>query len=327
MPEDNTPLSVDAAIDLLSSAPKLVEQPEAEATPEPEIQASPTEADAPSEEEIPGDEGETETQTEAEAVDAPTWWDAEDKAAWATLTPEWQARFAKQEEKREAVLTKAKGETQAERDAAAQDRQQAQAVLKALDDNVPQWVDTFKSRWANVDWDTWAARLPETGAADMAEYTRARAQFEKEQRQLGTALHMQQQAQADSQRQYEATLAQDRSKRLPDLAPDLIDEKEGVKRQTDLSQYLLKGGALPDRVRQMDAYEMSIAWKAFKYDQAQASFAARPKAPPLRAGGLAPTSAPARPSQTRSVENITARLEKSGSVDDAVALFQARRKA
>lgn len=321
---DEAPLTVDEAVNLLRT-PEPVEAPAtaAESAPEAaepeEIDASTPEADDTSEAQEPGDdvqaeEPEPEPET-VQAVEAPHRWDADQKALFSKLPPETQAIIAGLEAQREQVTEKAKGEAAAARKAAETEAQQAQGVLTALSNVVPTWVETFKSRWDNIDWQRWAREDPSA-------YVAGKAEFDAEQAQLNQALQTQQLAQQNAQQAF----YRERAEQLPALAPELADPVKGEERLTELSQYLLKEGFDADTIRGADARMMKIAWKALKADKALSSITRPRPTPAPQKPGVAPAAAPTRTSAVRSVEQISARLNKSGSVEDAVALLQARRK-
>ena len=286
-----------------------------EATEPEEIDASAPEADDTSEEETPGDDVETTEEVTAEAVEPPTWWDAEQRAIWATLTPAQQAAVAEQEAKRETVTAKAKEEAAAARKQAEAEAQQANNVLNALASEVPKWVATFKSQWDGVDWPQLARDYPPE------QYNQWRAEYEAQKQQIEQAQQTQELAQI---RQQEA-FYKERAAQLPTIAPELVDPVKGEANQTELSQYLLKAGFDAETIRGADARMMAIAWKALKADRALQSITAKPK-PAAPKPNVAPAAAAPRTSQVRSIEQHSARLAKSGSVEDAVALLQARRK-
>lgn len=307
-------LSIEQAMGLLSDAPAGTVEPE-----ETEIEPSTPEGDAVSEAQEPGDDGEAETQEpeaeEAPVVDAPHWWTAEDKAHFAKLTPEAQAIVARQEAIRESVTSKAKEEAAAERKRAEAEVKAYSETMQALGQWLPQAVETFKSRWDGVNW----AELQRDYSAE--EVNEWRFQYEAEQQQITAAQQAAQQATAQERQRFLA----DEGEKLAKLVPALVDPEKGANRRNELLSYIVSQGIAPEQTRDLPAAAIHLAWKAQQYDNAQASLAAKTKPIPQRAN-VQPTAAPQRTSQTRSVEQISARLSKSGSIDDAVALLLTRRK-
>jgi len=317
--ESTGSLSVDAAVNLLASpAEEPKKQPEASAEP-PEDQGSPAEPEDASEAPEPGD-GETAEApepAEAQALEPPQWWDAEDKAHFSTLTPEAQAVVLKNEEKRESVLQKEKGRALEARKAAEAEIAGFQNIVSGLNQWLPTAVEQFKSRWGdNPDW---GAAAREYGAEQALQW---RSEYEQEQKTLHQAIQSKQLA----EQQAHALFMRERTEQLVSICPDLSPDKTGEKaleNQTALSQYLLKGGARPDRVTKMDALEMSIAWKAFQYDQGKQALAApKPKPPPQR--NVAPTGSTSQRSESMRAQDLLGKLSKTGKQEDAVAVLLAR---
>ena len=309
-------LSIEQATGLLSAeAPvETVEQ----ADIEDEASLTP-EAETVSEAEEPGDDGEAEQQEpEVPVVDAPHWWTAEEKAEFAKLTPEAQAIVHRQEALRETVVSKAKEEAAAERKRAETEAQTYQSVMGALAQVLPQWQQTFQSRWANVNW----AELQQQYSAE--DVNAWRFQYEQESQQLQQAQEQHQQATAQA---YQKFLAEETAE-LAKIRPELADPKDGNARKQDLLNYLLEQGAKknPALIKDLPAWVLNVSWKAQQYDKAQASLAAKPKPIPQKANVQPTAAVSSRTSQQRSVEQLQARLNKSGSIDDAVALLQAQRK-
>lgn len=330
MADDTGPLTVEAATALLSAPrndpPRLPkDEAPAEAAPEPEatdeILPPPAGDDDASEAAEPGDDVETEEQATVEAVDAPKWWDAEKKAIWATLSADQQAAVSDQEAKRETVVQKAKETAAAAKQQADHEFTQAQSVLTTLQQVVPVWAKQFEDQFAGIMWDEWAARLPETGPEDTAEFLRTQAAYNTKRAQLAHAMQL---AEQGRQQAHQAFLREEMAK-LPALDADLGHPEKGPALRKALGEYLVSEGVHPSQLDQMDAVVMKIAHKAKKYDDAQISLKAKPQTPPQRPA-LAPTAQPSRSSQQRSVEQLNARLTRSGSVEDAMALLQARRK-
>ena len=310
MAEATTPLSVDEAVNLLNPPLEPASETAAVEGQESDLPTE-TEVEAADESDETGEGDETEEQPVIEVPDAPRWWDAEKKAVWATLTPDQRAAVADQEAKRELVVEKAKTEARTE-------REQYAGVLNALSNAVPQWIETFKSRWDGAEapdyWPNLARNFP---AEQVQEW---RFAYEADQKALGGALHAQQQA----QNMAEQSFYRERAERLPLVAPELADPAKGEKNLTDLSQYLVKEGFSVDTIRGASAEMMRTAWKAFKYDQL-GQISAKPKNPAAPRPSVAPSAPPTRTSQVRSIEQLAAKLNKTGDVDDAVRLMQERR--
>lgn len=317
MSDDTTgALSVEAATNLLSTPEPERKTPGETADP-PET-ASPPEADA-SEAPEPGDGGETETPEAVEAAaEPPQWWDAEDKAHFLELTPAQQAAVIRNEAKREEVLAKEKGKAADARKAAEAEVANVNNIVAQLNQWLPAAVDKFKSRWGdNPDW---VAVTQEYGAEQATTW---KFEHDQELKTLQDAHQSRQQAEQHKQ----ALFLRERTEQLvtacPDLSPDKAGEK-AIENQTALSQHLVKMGATPQRIRQMDALEMSIAWDAYRFRQGQQSLATKPKPAPAPQRNVAPTGAPSSRSESARAQDLMSKLNRSGRVDDAVAVLNAR---
>lgn len=312
------PLSVEQAVSslLAPAAPEAaVEALEPEQVEPSEVDPNPTEDTS---EAKPGDGEEPAETTEAAAVpvDAPQWWDAEARDHFALLTPEAQAVVFAQEEKREAIVSKAKQE-------AAEERKTAQGQIKAIQQFsehlgtfLPQAVETFKSRWGEDP--DWAAVVQEQGAE--AAFV-LKAQWEGELQQLQKVAQAKQVADATSLEADQAT----RDEELNANYPVLGTSEEGSKARGELAGYLLQNGYSKESLPRAAASDLIIAHKAMLFDRAQASLKAAPK--PIAAPAKAPAKAPAAlggTSQTRTVAQVANRYAQTRSVDDAVALLLAK---
>lgn len=319
-------LTIEQATSLLSGsadAPAAAVEPEEpEQAAAEQDDASPPEADTAGEAEEPGDGGESETQEpepEASGVDAPTWWAAEHKAAFAKLPPDLQAVVSQQEETRERVVAKAKEEAATARKSAETEAETYRSTLQAIGSWLPKAVETFKSRWDGITAEDWAAFAEQNPEA----YTKAKAQYELETKQIADA----QKAHDDAQKVQRAAALKAESEKLPQYAPALVDPKEGPARKRELAKFLVESGVDAAMLPDLTAVALGLAYDAMLYRQGKAKLAATPKpTPAVPKAPVAPTAPQGRTSQQRSLEQIGARLNKSGSIEDAVALLQARRK-
>lgn len=334
------PLSIDDAASLLSQVPTEVvelppeEQPAGEeAAPEPsetEPEAEPTAEEEPGAE-TPAEEPEAE-QPEPEpvpAIEAPQFWDAEAKTAFKTLTPEQQRIVADQTRAQVAAAAKAIEQAAEARKAAEGQASKVTQLAELLNDFLPKAADTFKNKWVDHDWDRLAAEDP-------AQYVRDKRQFDKEQEQLQALAVRADEANRLEIQRYQAAEYEALGQLAATQAPELVDPKTAQQSRSAVATYLASNGIQPDRLPLISATEMVIAYKAMKYDEAQAAAktvasAPKPKpaakpAPKTASGAIRPTAAPVQaPTRQRNVDNARSALDRSGSVDDAVALLKALR--
>lgn len=262
-------VEVGEAADLISAldnAPEQADAPVAEAQqPAPEAEAA---AEQPAEEAAPEAEGEEEA--EPQGVDAPAFWSAEDKAAWATVPPQLQPILAKYEEQRTKYVNEKTRET-AEQIKAAQE--QAKAALDRVEagvnwwqQNGPQFFKTFADKWQSVDWNTLAKENP-------AQWAELKQQAETEAALLQQA---QARAQADQQiaeQRAQQTLAQrkrEAHETIAKLMPDLYEGEKAAATYDKVGKYLLERGIPAERINAIhEAPIIEMATKAMMFDEAR----------------------------------------------------------
>jgi hypothetical protein len=266
-------LTIDQAVAQLDAADQ---KPDEQASPAPEPSQAAPAADAP-ETELPadtaaeGDEAETpdaekpEVEPEAETLklEPPLWWSTKAKDRFRELSPELQAVVFEQEEVRERVVSKTKQESADARKTADAEREQLKQRISALDAILPQAVQTYRDRWANVDWPALAQQM------DPAEYNRARAMYEQETRQVQTLAEESQRANSERLQAFD----KEQSEKLKTVAPDLVDEKLGPQRRQELGKFLkdvLGDEFDPAQLRTVTARQLAIAYDAKRWRDAQA---------------------------------------------------------
>lgn len=336
---DTGALSVDDAAALLSTPPEKKgkdPEPEPEADPdpaddEPEASAEPGEAEEPDEaadpEAAPPVEGEEAPADEPElpAIDPPVSWDAEAKADFAQLPRALQEKVAAREQQRETAVSAAQQRAANAEKIATNVTQLGQALSGIL----PQAQQAFKGKWDDYDWDTLAREDP-------LEYVAKNREYEKDQ---ATLQQLRAAQQAAAEEEVNLFLAK-REEELPQVAPELCGP-EGTAKRTELSQFLLNAGIPADAISKgATAAMLSIALDAMKFRalKAEAPAAIRPAAPgaagartpapPPAHRPVRPSTAPAQSdSRTRARDQAFDRLTQTGSIDDAVAAYEAKQKA
>jgi hypothetical protein len=290
------------------------EAPTAEQADEPETPEAATTADEDgSEADEPGDAEEAETEGEQGnlTLDAPNWWNKEQKELWKTLDPKVQAAVYAQEENRERVLQKTKQKVADEAKVSAENNEKLQKRLQVLDTILPHAISTYQNKWDNVDWVRAAQEM------EPADYQRARAQYEQESAQVSQLLR--QQDEANKERL--ASFVREEGEKLKTLVPDLVDEKLGPQRQRDLRSFLTDQGFGDQQINSISAHEASIAYDAMRWRQAQAKAAAIPKKPAVPAQPATRPSA-AVPQRNPTNARITELSKKKNlSIDEATELM------
>lgn len=303
VPVDAPMSSDEAVLALTEGGEEQQDQPAPEADDTDPLLAAIGEDDAP------------EPDPETPAIEAPRSWNAEDKAVFATLSPEAQAIVLAREEDRDRATSKAVTEAGQARKQAEQEAQTIAQYRAQMDAFLPQALQTFKSRWDGIDW-------AEEARIDPVRAFQAKAEFDKEQAQINQLQAAQQQAQAVEHQHHIRTVAEE----LPKLAPDLVDPKEGPARVSALQKFLIEEqGFSQDAIRWASASELSIAWDAMRYRALQAkakdAINRTPSAPtkPSKPAGAGDRGS----SETNAVSTAKRRLAQTGKADDAVAVIQA----
>jgi len=338
----DTTLSVDQAVAELVGAPiegkaTLVEertvggepqeeqeQPateEAAADPEPET----AEEDASEEAEPEAEEDPEPEEPEAAAIEPPKTWDAEDKEWFAAQPPEVQARLLKNEEKREAVLVKAKEKAAAEaRREVDGERQQLGQIGASLKEWLPRAIASHQMFWGKDGFDM-VANVEAYGAD---EAIKLEARYKAEVQELENLVEAQKMAERETLLAYQ----REQHTRLTEIRPEFADPKTAGPLKKELAEFLVSEGATKQQLEEIPAWGISLALDGMRYRKAQAEAKAKAKAPqkPL-APVLKPTTPPPQSSDQKSLRALSTRLTKEGSVDAAVDLLlaedQARRRA
>lgn len=314
-------LSMDAAVSLLSApeAPPEEQAPEAQSL-DTESEPPPTGDDAASEAEEPGDGDDAgDAEAEAEPVDAPQWWDAEDKAAFAKLSPELQAIVVKQEGKREAITAKEKDQARQARQKAETELTQLAPLRQALEQIVPQAQQIFADKWAGYT-DLALAQHAQLGPDEAIQAMQWKAARDAEASELHRLRTVQE---ATQQQAYQQFLERETA-RLPEVAPDLADPVKGPERKQALAKFLVEQGIPENDLNHASARQLALAYDAMRYRQlassAKQQMAPKTLTPSPARPGLKPAAASA-PSKSTEVARLTNRLSQTRSMDDAVALM------
>lgn len=311
--EPETTLSVEDAVAEMSAAsasPVEASEPEAADAPQEPVEAE-------DEEDAPEAPQEAEQPPEEPAIEAPKSWSAEDREAWATLTPEAQKIVAAREADRDRTVSKALSDKDRATKQANEQAAQAAAHFRAKAEEV---MPEALRRLADLE----AVDLAALNQRDPA--TAQQILFERENQRKAIG-QLQADIQSAQQTEYQAHVSK-LLEDLPTIVPDLMDPEKGPERANEISKFLGGLGIPTEQIQWATAAELSVAYDAMRWRQSQDKArqtvaATRPSTPPtrpVRPGGSAPTS-----SQQSAVETAKTRLAKSGGIDEAVALLRARR--
>jgi hypothetical protein len=232
-----------------------------------------------------GEEGEEQPEEQAASEadgEAPTFWDADDKAAWATVPPALRPLIQKYEQKRVQFEQEKGREAAQARKEAAEEVQKVSAVIeegaKWWQANQPQFFKAFGDKWAGVDW----VKLAEE---DPARCQQLRIQQEQEGKLL-------QEAHARGQRDIEATKQREQERfnqvrlaeheKVAAKLPEYFGTREKAdKTYKELSEYLLTKGVPANvigNIHEAPIIEMALNSMRFEKARKQASSVAKPGA-------------------------------------------------
>lgn len=263
---------------------------------------------------------------EPSAIEPPPTLDAKLRAKWPSLDRETQQDFAQweaarqegvQAKLREAADTRKAGE--AERKAAEQERQQAAQFQQVLDMAVAELGSQLQQEpdWAKLATDDPLGYIQQRAAWDekVAKFQRLHAE---QQRQAA-------QQQAEQTERVKAYVA-DQSQKLLDAIPEWkADPTKAKAEQAEIRSFLEKSGFSKEEIGQLYDHRIGVmARKAALYDRAQAGLKAKPAAAPAKpvTPGAAPTKGEAKAGE---IQQLSARLGKTGSLGDYLALQRAKR--
>lgn len=334
---DNSVLTIEQATADLDAAE--IKRDEAPAKPDaasPEGQnteAEPAAEDASEPEAvIDGEDAETEDadaegeQPELPVIEPPRFWDTDAKKRFGELPRDLQELVLSKETERDKATSKKLEEYALKQKAADGEASRIAQLNGVLDKLLPQAVETFKDRWENVDWD---AVVDQRGAE---EALKLKNQMETERKQVQQLHVAKEQADAATTNRFVA----ERFDQLKTVCPDLADEKDGPDRQLKLVNFLTERGVPSEAIiKRASAEELSIAYDAMRWRQAQADAKAKSSAPKTPAQNqpatpakpsVRPTAAPARAGspQLAKLRALETAFDKNPSKANLEALLEAQ---
>lgn len=219
-------------------------------------------------------EGEEQPEEQAEVAadgEAPEFWSAEDKAAWATVPPALRPLIQKYEQKRVQFEQEKAREAAQVRKEATEQVQQATGVIeegaKWWTANGPQFFKAFGDKWASVDW----VKLADE---DPARCQALRMQKEHEEGLLRQAHERGRRDIEASSKRAETAFQEAKRTEHEKVAKELPEffgtTERATKTYAELSQYLFDGGVPAEAISRIhEAPIIKIAMKAMLYDRAK----------------------------------------------------------
>jgi chemotaxis protein histidine kinase CheA len=299
------------------------EEIEAEAEGEPEA-----EAESHDEEEA----GEAAEEAQLEPVDLPTSWPAELAEEWQNLPAPLQDTIVRREAEREAAVN-------AKFQEAANVRKANEALIAEANTNRQKFAEYADLVLSMVQPQRPSHTMLDPRSADYNPdaYHLAHAQYQqtaefvesvKQQREAITAQQQQEATQAE-----QAYIAEVEAKHRPALLKDIPELSDPAKQPQVLNEmirYAIERGIGdhvfrdPEIAGRITSPELHILWESMQYRKMKAAQgkvtpkAAKPAAPPVRPGVATSRSA----IQATQKKTLFERLEKTGSIEDAAAIFK-----
>ena len=239
-------------------------------TEETEVEAA-AEDDAAGEEEGAAEEEAGEETADDGLNEAPEFWSAEDKAAWASVPPALRPLLHKLDKQRVAFEQEKAREAAHARKEAADQVKEATAVTeqaaKWWQANGPQFFKAFGDKWAQVDW----VKLAEE---DPARCQALRMQAEQEGHMLRQAHEQGQRDIQAANKRAEAQHLEDRRTHHEIIAtkmPEFFGTPErATKTYKELAEFLFSKGIPAERIN--NTYEapiIELALSAMRFEQGQ----------------------------------------------------------
>lgn len=316
-PQDNSPLSMDDALGLLTgSEPSEDDETEA-ADDAAEQDTSHEEDDSEGDATLDGDADEEEDDGDVEpaepAIDPPASWSREEKEAFASLPPEVQATLARRESERDKAF-----QTKAQQ--LAEDRKAADARIQAMQAQYEQALSYFSQGIDTAEPEPDWAQL---AVDDPFGYIEKRAKWDQKQTKLATLRAEQERMTAHRQAQAAEefqTYRSQQAEKLVSIIPEYRDSKVVAKERDGLVKHATDSlGYTQEELAAVlwDARAVKVLRDSYLLAQARS---ARAKATPSTPSVQRPSST--RPDRSNAkVESIEKRFARSGSLEDALALY------
>lgn len=341
---DSGPLTLHQAAAAFAERRKRESAPEAQAS-EPAPQQDSSQEDASPEEPVPSDTESTDPapdvshETEQEPpIDAPRSWSKEDKELFKSLPRETQLRVADRERSREADFLRRQNEASEKLKGLSAQEQQLGETRKQYETALPLLLNslqqTLNGEFSDV---RTMADVQKMASEDWPRYIR----WDAQQKQVAA---VQQEIQAATQRQAVeeqsrfAKFAEEQDKLFIEAVPEFKDLTKAEKLQNEARKVLSNLGFKDEELIRAwngqgnlslrDYRVQHLIHDAVKYRQMEAARAnIKPAAKPVPQVQRPGVPRPAGAADADRADAYSKRLDKTGSIQDAVKLYAARRAA
>lgn len=335
-PSEPVPINARDAVGALQALREKNSQAEAPAQEQPakEENSAPAADATPAGEQTSGETEQANEPADEPPIDPPRSWTKEDKAIWPTLPREHQQRLLDLDRARELEVRRGQNEAaeqrkaaEAERKAAETERQKYEAALPNLQLAIQNHINTEFQ-----DIKTWddVRTMQRDDPMRFQQWQIAREQAIAVQNELQQANAR---LQADQEKQFEAFKVE-QTKLFLEKAPEYADPAKSAQLQIEARALFDDVGLTGEEIEALSAGKSGISIHdyraqliirdALRFRAAQKAAKAAPlkPVPPVQRPGTASLKGE-RASER--VAELTQKLERTGSVRDAVALLKARR--
>ncbi|MBN9601824.1 MAG: hypothetical protein J0G33_02715 [Afipia felis] len=334
------PMSAEQAADYLSELRKPKQQAESAEDPATAETNSAEEAEepAPAEEQPSGEEEPEAADPEAEElppIEPPRSWTKDEQERFKSYPRELQAYLSEREQQRDRELRRSQNEAAEQRKVITAEREQAEKARKDYEARLPAVVQALQ--------EIQNSQFPDIRT--MADVERMaledpfrKIQWDTHQQKMQAVAYEAEQARIHQQQEQSTNWSKfqaEESAKAAEMHPELADPKKAEalgKSAKDLlvdkgfTESELGGLASGEKISPFDHRMQSIILDAIKYREAQKAkpVAVAKPVPPVQRPGVAP---PRGAAKAENLQALKQQLDRSGSVDDALALLAARRKA
>ena len=292
----------------------------------------------PAEEQPIGDEDPEAADPEAEElppIEPPRSWTKDEQERFKSYPRELQAYLSEREQQRDRELRRSQNEAAEHRKAIEAELAKVDQARKEYEAKLPAIMQALQDAQAGAFADIKTVDdVQRLAAEDPFRYLQWQAHQQKlqavayEQEQAGKR---QQQEQATNWAKFQA----DETAKAAEMHPELADPEKAKHLQEKVVELFRDKGFTDNDLNNMaagatyspfDHRWQSILVDALKYREAQKAkpVAVAKPVPPVQRPGVAP---PRGAAKTENLQALSAKLDRSGSVDDALELLAARRKA
>lgn len=294
---------------------------------------SPVEGDAaPAEEQATGETQEVDPPEQA-PIELPRSWTKEQADHWNALPRETQEYLSERASKDSEAVRRSQNEAAEERKAAKAEREQAEQARKQYEAQLPALMQTLtdaqQSAFADIRTVDDVTKLANE---DPFRYLQWQAHQTKLQAVNAEAQRAKDAATKEQQAGW-ATFVADQNKLAVEHIPELADGKKSQEltakagellRDLGFSDADLNGFSNGEKVSPFDHRIQRLLFAALKFNEAKA---APPKAIPKPVPAVQRPGVPAPRGNTDAIQASRSKLNSTGSVEDAYALYQAKQKA